>query len=377
MGGKKNMKNILRKTWLIGIVILFVGASVLPSISANINEAGNITKQSQPEPLMVFWEDNFDSYVTGSALAGQGGWEGWGNDPGVTAYVSDNQSRSSPNSVDIRWYDTYSADIVQRFTGVDSGTWILTLWQYIPSDLYGTSWIPLLNVYDPPTYTWSTDIQFDGDLGEVLVYEDPAAYLPMIFNQWVEIRVEIDFDVDLQTIYYDGDLLSSIPWGNPNFAALDLYAGDTETNSVYYDDISLEFVTSEEPNLECDGDLDWVDVEIGTTVTGNFTVENIGSGELSWEIESYPDDWGEWTFSDMSGTGVVPGTPVIIDVEVEAPDIEEETFTGEVVLVNTEDSNNTCVIDVSLVTPVPVSHNMPFLQWFMNRHPIIAEILGF
>ena len=28
------------------------------------------------------WSDNFDSYATNSSLHGQGGWKGWGNDPG-------------------------------------------------------------------------------------------------------------------------------------------------------------------------------------------------------------------------------------------------------------------------------------------------------
>ncbi len=118
---------MLRKTWLIGIVILFIGASVIPSISANINEADTITRQSQPQPLMAFWEDNFDSYALGSSMHGEGGWMGWENDPAWTAYVTDDQSRSSPHSVDI----VADADLVHEYVGVTSGAWTYTVWQYI------------------------------------------------------------------------------------------------------------------------------------------------------------------------------------------------------------------------------------------------------
>jgi len=331
MGGKKNMKNILRKTWLIGIVILFVGASVLPSISANINEAGTITRQGQTQSLMVFWEDNFDSYALGSSMHGQGGWKGWDDDPTWTAYVSNVKSMSSPHSVDI----VADADLIHEYSGCTSGQWTYTAWQFIPDN-------------------------FDGE------------------------SAEIDLDIDWMEIYYDDDLLEEKAWtagpnnagdGILNIGAVDLFAN--LASSVYYDDMSLVGEATQ-PDLDCDGDLDWIDVTPSETVTGSFTVENIGAtgSELNWEIESYPD-WGTWTFTPDSGTGLLPGTPVTIDVEVVAPPDEEAEFSGSVKIVNIDNTADYFTIDASLVTPVPVSHNMPFIQWFMNRHPIIAEILGF
>jgi len=106
------------------------------------------------------------------------------------------------------------------------------------------------------------------------------------------------------------------------------------------------------PNLDCAGDLDWVDVEPGATVTGSFTVDNIGDAgsELDWEIESFPD-WGTWTFDPDGGTGLLPGS-VTVDVEVVAPDDPETEFAGEVVLVNSDDPTDTCIIAAALVTPV-------------------------
>ena len=378
MGGKKNMKNMLRKTWLIGIVILFIGASVIPSISANTNEADTITRQAQPQPLMAFWEDNFDSYTLGSSMHGQGGWKGWDNDPLWTAYVTDDQALSSPHSVDI----VADADLVHEYEGVTSGAWTYTAWQFVPDDFFGESFFILLSDYsDGGTNTWAVQLGFNADL-ETVESQFDALTLPLITGEWVEIRIEIDLDADWMEIFYDDDLLVEKEYsatvqnggGGPLvISAVDLFA--QSATSVYYDDMSLVGAVTQ-PDLDCEGDLDWVDVTPGETVTGSFTVENIGAAgsELNWEIDTYPD-WGTWTFTPDSGTGLLPGTPVTINVEVVAPEDPELEFTGSVKIVNIDDTTDYCTIDASLVTPV--SYNMPFLQWFMNRHPIIAEILGF
>ena len=86
------------------------------------------------------------------------------------------------------------------------------------------------------------------------------------------------------------------------------------------------------PDLDCDGDLCWYDVEPGATVTGSFTVENIGEegSLLDWEIESYPD-WGTWTFYPSYGIDLMPEDGVVtVTVEVIWPNPENVTG-GEVV----------------------------------------------
>jgi hypothetical protein len=328
------MKNMSRKIWLIGIVTLFVGASILPSISANINEAGNITKQLQPKPLMAFWEDNFDSYALGSSMHGQGGWKGWDNDPLWTAYVSDDEARSGPHSVDI----VADADLVHEYS-IISGVWTYTAWQFIPDDFEGLSYFILLSDYTDgagQNNKWAVQLGFDSNTGEV-ISEHGGESLPYTTGEWIEIRVEIDLDSDWMEIYYEDDLLeekaytSSVNNDGSGFlkiAAVDLFAN--LATSVYYDDLSLEGEGDPIPDLDCEGDLDWVDVEAGATVTGSFTVENIGEAgsELNWEIDDNPD-WGTWTFTPESGTGLLPGAPVTINVEVVAPDEPEMEFTGQ------------------------------------------------
>jgi len=110
----------------------------------------------------------------------------------------------------------------------------------------------------------------------------------------------------------------------------------------------------EVPDLDCDGTLSWTDVTPEETVTGTFTVENIGDplSLLDWEIDSYPD-WGTWTFDPDGGLDLTPEDGVItVDVEVVAPVDPETEFEGEIVLVNSDDPTDTCIIAAALVTPV-------------------------
>ncbi len=103
------------------------------------------------------WADDFDSYVLGSGLHGQGGWEGWDGNPAGDAYVTDMYSLSGPHSVDI----TPTSDIVQAFAET-SGEWVMTGWCYVPTGSYGQQYFILLNTYVVPgTFGWSLQILLD------------------------------------------------------------------------------------------------------------------------------------------------------------------------------------------------------------------------
>ena len=107
------------------------------------------------------------------------------------------------------------------------------------------------------------------------------------------------------------------------------------------------------PDLDCDGELTWVDVETNTTVEGEFTISNVGDAEslLNWEITEFPE-WGEWEFDPENGIGLTPeDSPLTIEVSVLAPTDQETEFTGEVKIVNVDSEGDFCIIDVSLTTP--------------------------
>lgn len=187
------------------------------------------------------WQDNFDSYATGTNLHGVGGWKGWFNDPTFTAFTINAQARSAPNSIDI----VSNSDVIHEFSE-SSGQWVFTAWQYIPGSFVGNSYFIMLNQYDDAgaTLNWSVQMLFDSTSGLVIDTGASGASMPYVTNQWVEIRVEIDLIADTQTFYYNGTALYSGTWsghvsggGITAIGALSLFANGA--SSIYYDDMSL------------------------------------------------------------------------------------------------------------------------------------------
>jgi hypothetical protein len=186
------------------------------------------------------WYEDFDSYVAGSGLIGQGGWEGWDGSAAYDGFVSDAYAYSAPNSAQI----IDASDLIHQFTGYTSGVWIFTSYVYVPMDFQGQSYYILLNTYSHGgTNNWSVQVMFDS-AGVVDSYPE-SSQLPLIQGEWVELRLEIDLDADLQTFYYGGDMLYQKSWidgasggGVPNIACLDLFGNGA--TPVYYDSFSLE-----------------------------------------------------------------------------------------------------------------------------------------
>ena len=357
-------------------MLLFVTVS---SVTGTINIEKSVLSLSEPNPVTtaVIWSDNFDNYTIGP-LHGQGGWEAWDNNPATTGYVTDNQSRSPENSAEIAWFGGVSADIVYQFSGVNSGLVNLTVYQYVPSDMEGNSYYLLLDDYHHGgPYAWSLQLEVSATKGTIADFDDPSTYLTLITDTWVEIRVEIDFEDYVQTVYYDGEELLSKDWGaNKNLACIDLYADQTFSTSVYYDNFRLEGEVSEEPDLKCGDSLNWENVTAGSTQTGNFEVENVGSGLLGWSIVKKPS-WGEWTFDPDGGDNLAPGAPQTVQVTVIAPGEKNQQYSGQIKIQNKDNPDDYCTIDVRLSTPM--SKQSVFLHFFeklMQRFPALELIFS-
>lgn len=180
----------------------------------------------------VFTED-FDGYATGSQLHGQGGWKGWDNDPTWSAPTSALHSVSPNNSAEIGGW----SDLVHEFN-VAGGVWQLSIMQFIPDGSTGQNYFILLNEYnDGGPYDWSVQLNFDLTAG--LVISD-FALLPINYDQWVELKFDIDLNANTVYEYYGGDLLSSHQWDDDasnTIGAIDLYSEGA--SPVYYDDFRL------------------------------------------------------------------------------------------------------------------------------------------
>jgi hypothetical protein len=240
------------------------------------------------------WSDNFDSYTNGQLLDGtpdDGGWVGWANSPAAYGTVTNANYRSSPHSVDIK----LTSDLVHLY-GENSGKWIYTAWQFIPvgqsGGTYGGTYFIMNDVYTTggSDTHWAVQIQFD-NINHVVESEfDSVPTLPLIYDEWVELRVEIDFDTDWFEFYYNDDLLIEKDWtagvnngfdGTLQLAAVDLFADGSTT--VYYDDMSFLPVGDE---LICGA---------GGPYTGEVGEDIEFSGFASGGTPPYT--W-EWTFGD-------------------------------------------------------------------------------
>jgi len=255
------------KKKILGIfVCMLLIATALPAVgTTNIEKTDNISSDPKSASTGVVWSDNFDSYSLGQLLDGT-------PDDGVG-----------------------QADIIHEFTGLNSGNWTYTEWVYVPDDYAGGSCIFLGSYYvsgNMAVSRWHLGVSFDGDSDVVYDYYGGVANLPLITDQWVELRVELNFEEDWCECYYNDELLVAGIWtdmgygdGYYNLAGLDFCWGDV---SIYHDNLSIEGETNGlESNLDCDGSLNWIDVPAGSTVTGNFTVENIGDpgSRLEWIID--------------------------------------------------------------------------------------------
>ncbi|MCI0396153.1 MAG: DUF11 domain-containing protein [Chloroflexi bacterium] len=284
------------------------------------------------------WFENFDSYATGSQMHGQGGWKGWDNNGVFGALTSSAQARSAPNSVDILG----ASDLVHEYEWPTSGQWTYTAWQYIPGNLTGVTYFIMLNIYnDGGPYNWSTQVNFDSVSDMVINDGISGGTAPIVYDQWVEIRVEIDLTADTQTFYYNGTQLYSGTWtgevsggGIAVIDAVDLFANNA--SSVYYDDISLipagfagGIAIDKSPatqNVVTGGNANFT---ITVTNTGTVTLTNVTVGDAAvaacaQSIGSLgPGASQSYNCADVGVTNSYTNTAVVTGTIVGGP-----TFTG-------------------------------------------------
>jgi hypothetical protein len=200
-----------------------------------------------PSAAMANWSDNFDTYTPGT-INGQGGWQGWGGSAAAAGAVVTTPFLSPPHSQEI----IATSDSVHQYSGYTSGLWTYTAWQYIPGSYTGQTYFILLNQYDDPGLTdnWSMQVEFNStaNAAQVILYSGAVAGtpIPLVRDQWVEIRDVIDLTADTQSVYYNNQLLLTTSWTNGiqatspgilNIGAVDLYGNSA--SSVWYDNMSL------------------------------------------------------------------------------------------------------------------------------------------
>jgi hypothetical protein len=122
------------------------------------------------------------------------------------------------------------------------------------------------------------------------------------------------------------------------------------------------------PDLQCGGNLTWVDGHPGETIQGTIWVYNAGGGRLQWEITDWPS-WGVWDFGSY-----FPGRPSggtwFVFFNLTAPVQEHETFTGQMTAVNKEKGIDYGIINASLSTHATSGYNVAehIIGFIRNLH---------
>ena len=266
-------------------------------------------------PLGVDFFENWDSYAVGSNVHGQGGWKGWANDPNAGAFVDDAFSVSPTNSINIEG----PSDLIHEFSGYTSGFVTVTAKMYIPGDFTGDTYFIFENVYsdvDTSIISWSTQVIFRGASGTVENFDGAAnpGSLPFVTDAWADLKLEIDLDADVQTFYYNGEVLYTGSWTNQfpdqgvpgilNIGSIDLFAGaPTLSTPVYYDDLSIVPGIPSNFGVSLGAASNALTGAPGDTVVYTVTIDNTGSVEDTY---------------DLAVTGVWPSTPSIASLTIPA-----------------------------------------------------------
>jgi len=319
-----------------------------------------------------FFFDNFDSYLAGSTIAGQGGWETWAGDSGANTVVVTNVSYSPPNSLAV----SGSADIVHQFAGVNSGTWYARVRDYVPSTQIGDLYFTILNRYDGACATvggcdWSVQLRmcqggcFPSGTVESMGGSSNlgTGSTSLITDQWVDVVVEINLDTNQYSIWYNNVLLDTLPWrvtGDLNVAAFNLFAnGSTES---YMDDVWLDPTNPTEPSgplYAVDDDtnsLYSVDRSTGLATLVGSCGEDLSASGLAWDSwhrRMYVSDvtlgGGAWGLGTVDlGTGVV----TVVGSHVNSTTIGGLAFDSTNNVLYAADHSNDCLAEIDRATGV-------------------------
>ena len=302
-------KSYSRKILAIGLLFLFLGASLFTTTSAQNNQTG--ISGSLSRGGSTIWSENFDSYGAGTLLGGQGGWFPWENAPAADANVTNVQSHSPANSVEIKG----TCDMVHEWDNVNTGNCTFRAWAYVPADFDGSIYIILLSLYAGSASKWDLQIHFNSATLMLEDYDSVNA-TPYVIDGWGEVRVEIDFINDWQKVYYNDLLWLSKSWtqgtsggGVLALDAVDLW-GESGT-AVYYDDLSVWATEApSQPELE----IGSITGPIGVTAT----INNIGTApatNVSWEITLN----GGFILLGKTKTGTIATLAVDGSAEVKIP----------------------------------------------------------
>ena len=280
------------KTIVMGLIILFFGASATLNLNAIENKDMN-----NPVSMPPNWYETFDVYEDGQVIDGtpdDGGWEAWDQDPTFAGFITSDVYLTPPHSL----YVAEVTDVIQQFEGYNSGVWNFSAWVFIPDDFEGQAFFIILDTYyhggGQEGNHWAAQISMDS-FSETVIAQWDNWELPLVFGEWAHFLAIIDLDTDYYEMYYEDELLEYKEWtagpGNDYAGILEIQCLDCFSaggTGFYYDDLAFRaYGSPPEPDLSAAGEINFINVTAGSTNTGIITLTNAGSAgsTLNWDIE--------------------------------------------------------------------------------------------
>ncbi len=226
--------------------------------------------------------DDFESYDTGAGLPDDDPiWTTWNEDQAVDGTIVETQANSGVKSLQIE-----DGNDVVALLNLTEGIIVLSAVVYVPTDHVNQMHFIILNQYDPGAGSYSWALQLDLDATAGTITGPDSSSLPLVVDDWAEIKIIIDLNLNQQDIYYDGALLVENTVFAPNnvvaLAAVDLYA-DAGSTPAFIDDVYVGMATSVAPEFGAAPDAD------AAFAPGDYTITLPVTGVPAPDITVLPE----------------------------------------------------------------------------------------
>ena len=189
----------------------------------------------------VSLKNDFEAVAVGESMHDVDGWEGWWGDAQWAAQITDAVAYSGKHALEIVGNRD---DLVPNWPVVNSGVYVATAMQYVPTGTDGLMYFGPLSSYGSSwdDTAWLGTLLTNCSTGFVYVNELDAGTrteAPLVRDQWVELRMVMNFDTDSCDFYYGDVLLGTRPC--PSAAGFDIWP-DENVDVIYYDDFRFESI---------------------------------------------------------------------------------------------------------------------------------------
>ncbi|MBI9039738.1 MAG: hypothetical protein JEY97_16550, partial [Bacteroidales bacterium] len=246
---------------------------------------------------VLLYEDDFESYLTGSYLAEQNPnwWTTWSGNVGggEDGIISEDFALSGTKSILIDEIGG-PTDLLWLLGDKVSGLYHVNFWMYVPS---GYCAYYNFQHMEPPGVEWAFEMYFhtDGTCKFLIAGETLEDYT-YTHDTWIYFEHVINLENDFARIYIDGEFIFEWQWslqahgvaGTNQLGAIDFYAGGegTDASKYYLDDveyINLGWIMS--PIITVTPFSIEQTLEPNQSSSQNLTIGNIGANDLEFEIE--------------------------------------------------------------------------------------------